>query len=64
MATYHDLVPGFRALLAQNSGLPEFYASVRRLAALTKDERHRQLGELGGQPMLAESETAQERVAR
>ena len=46
VATYYDLVPGFRALLAQQKTFPRFYAAVAKLAALSKDERHRQLTEL------------------
>ena len=38
---YTELVPAFRALLAREGGdLPRFYARVRDLAALPKDERH------------------------
>ncbi|HWW99213.1 aminopeptidase [Collimonas sp.] len=46
VATYYDLVPGFKALLAQQQTLPKFYVAVARLAALSKEERHRQLEEL------------------
>lgn len=53
IATYHDLVPGFRALLAQHGSLDKFYAAVRTLARLSKDARNQQLAILGGQPMLA-----------
>jgi predicted aminopeptidase len=46
VATYYDLVPGFKALLAQQQTFKKFYAAVARLAALNKEERHRQLEEL------------------
>lgn len=46
VATYYELVPGFKALLAQQHTFPKFYVAVARLAALSKDERHRQLEEL------------------
>lgn len=44
---YNQLVPAFRALLAENGDdLPRFYAAVKRLAALPKDARQLRLGEL------------------
>jgi predicted aminopeptidase len=43
IATYHDLVPAFRALLAQKKNMGEFYEAVRGLATRGKDERHQQL---------------------
>ncbi|SDX96475.1 Predicted aminopeptidase [Collimonas sp. OK242] len=46
VATYYELVPSFKALLAQQQTFQKFYAAVARLAALSKDERHRQLEEL------------------
>lgn len=51
IATYHDFVPGFRALMAQTKTLPRFYEAVRGLSKLDKDERHRQLAALGNTPM-------------
>jgi predicted aminopeptidase len=45
IATYHDLVPGFRALLAQEKRFDKFYAAVRALALLDKAERHRRLAQ-------------------
>lgn len=48
VATYHDLVPGFRALLAQKKNFPDFYAAVKRLAAEDQEQRHRQLAALAG----------------
>ncbi|RJG00140.1 aminopeptidase [Noviherbaspirillum saxi] len=47
IATYHDFVPGFRAMLAKQKDLGKFYAAVRSLSTLNKDERHRQLAGLG-----------------
>jgi predicted aminopeptidase len=47
IATYNDFVPGFRALLAREQGFDRFYAAVRRIAALDRDERHRRLALLG-----------------
>ena len=40
VATYEQLVPAFRALLAREGGdLPRFYAAVKELAALDKPQR-------------------------
>jgi len=39
VGAYNDLVPAFDALLAQSGGFPDFYAEVRRIAALPKGER-------------------------
>jgi predicted aminopeptidase len=47
IATYHDYVPAFRALLVQEQTFPKFYDAVRRLAALDKKERDRELAVLG-----------------
>ncbi|OGB26071.1 MAG: aminopeptidase [Burkholderiales bacterium RIFCSPLOWO2_02_FULL_57_36] len=46
VATYHDLVPGFRALLAQQGSLSGFYRKVRSLSTLEKNTRHAQLVQL------------------
>ena len=46
IATYHDLVPGFRALLAREKNFPAFYEAVKELARLDKAERHRRLTEM------------------
>lgn len=43
VATYQDLVPGFRALLAHERGFPRFYAAVAALAKLDKAERQRRV---------------------
>jgi len=45
VATYHDFVPAFRALLAQEKSLPQFYAAIQGLAALDKATRQRRLGQ-------------------
>jgi predicted aminopeptidase len=40
IGAYNDLVPSFDALLAQAGGdFPRFYGEVKRIAALSKDER-------------------------
>ncbi len=45
---YQTLVPAFRALLARHDGeLPRFYAAVRDLAALPREERRRALAAAG-----------------
>ncbi|MDP1910605.1 MAG: aminopeptidase, partial [Hyphomicrobium sp.] len=45
VAAYAELVPGFQALLAEQGGdLAKFYAAVRELARLPKDERNLRLG--------------------
>jgi predicted aminopeptidase len=47
IASYSELVPAFRALLAQEKGeLPVFYREVRDLAKLEKAERDRRLADL------------------
>jgi predicted aminopeptidase len=49
VGAYNDLLPAFRALLAQESGdLERFYERVRALAALPKAERDARLRALGG----------------
>ena len=45
VAIYHALVPQFQQLIAKHNGdLPAFYAEVKALAALGKDERALRLG--------------------
>lgn len=39
IATYHDLVPAFRAMLVREKDLPAFYQSVRKLAKMDKAAR-------------------------
>ena len=43
VATYHDLVPAFRALLGREKSFPKFYAEVKRLAAEDQQQRQQQL---------------------
>ena len=46
-AAYDELVPGFEALFeAEGRNWPRFYDAVRRLAGLSKNERHLALGSL------------------
>ncbi len=52
IATYHDLVPGFRALLAQQKSMSRFYEAVRALSMLDKTERHRRLASFAQTPSL------------
>ena len=47
IATYHDFVPGFRALLREKKDFAEFYREVIALAALNKQERDQELINLG-----------------
>ncbi|WP_234484068.1 aminopeptidase [Noviherbaspirillum pedocola] len=54
VATYHDFVPGFRALLQQEGSLPAFYAAVKRMAREDKSERDQQLALLGEPAHLAQ----------
>lgn len=50
VGAYNDLLPAFRALLAQQGGdLPRFYAAARALADLPRAERHARLRALGGE---------------
>lgn len=46
VATYHDFVPAFRELFAQQKSFPRFYAAAKALADLDKDERHQRLAAL------------------
>ncbi|MCU0936619.1 MAG: aminopeptidase [Gammaproteobacteria bacterium] len=44
ITTYHELAPGFRALLERHGGdLPAFYRAVAELAILPRDERREHL---------------------
>jgi predicted aminopeptidase len=59
VATYHDLVPGFRALLAQEKSFTKFYSAVRSLSALDKISRNRQLAQYAQMaPLAAQAEPA------
>jgi predicted aminopeptidase len=47
IASYTELLPAFRALLAQSQGdLPAFYRAVREIAKLEKPERDARLAKL------------------
>ena len=61
IATYHDFVPGFRALLAQQKRFDKFYQAVKMLAGLDKDERHRRLAAFAGPPAIADNASAASR---
>jgi predicted aminopeptidase len=54
VATYHDFVPGFRALLEQQGSLPAFYAAVKRLASEDKEAREEKLSALSEPARLAQ----------
>jgi predicted aminopeptidase len=41
IATYEDFVPAFRAMLRRDGSLSRFYKSVKQLAELDRNERHR-----------------------
>ncbi len=56
IATYHDLVPAFRAMLARDKDFPAFYREVRALAVMDKPARHRQLAHMGEPVPLAAHE--------
>ena len=48
VVTYHDLAPGFDAMLARHDGdLAAFYAEVEALAEQPREERRRRLADLG-----------------
>ncbi|MGE5650011.1 MAG: aminopeptidase [Bacillota bacterium] len=53
IATYHDFVPGFKALLMQQKRFDKFYQAVKRLASLDETERHRQLAAMSPPPTMA-----------
>jgi predicted aminopeptidase len=55
IATYHDFVPGFRAILNKEKRFDRFYAAVKSLSTMDKDDRHRQLVALGKPTLTAEN---------
>lgn len=56
VATYHDFVPGFRAMLTQQKSMGKFYEAVRQLSTLGKEERHHVLARYGNvEPINAEN---------
>lgn len=58
IATYHDFVPGFRALLTQQQSLAQFYEAVRTMSVLDKEVRHGQLARLGEPAAMAAHQAA------
>jgi len=57
VATYHDYLPAFRALLKQERTFVRFYAAVQKIATLDLVQRRQQLDQLGRPVMLnAESD--------
>lgn len=53
VATYHDYVPAFRALLAEQKSLGKFYRAVKLMAALDGTTRRQQLAQLSRHAALA-----------
>jgi len=53
IATYHDHVPAFRNLLAQEKTFPRFYEAARALAQLDRKERNARLAQLGRPTIMA-----------
>jgi predicted aminopeptidase len=53
VATYHDYVPAFRELLAEQKSLGKFYRAVKTMAALDATARRQQLAELSRHAALA-----------
>ncbi|TWI61453.1 putative aminopeptidase [Pseudoduganella lurida] len=53
VATYNDLLPGFKALLAQEKTFPRFYAAVQRMSNLPSVERNERLAQLAQAAMPA-----------
>ncbi len=49
VATYERYVPAFRVMLAKEQGFKPFYAAVKRLAAMDKQERQQRLMRLAAQ---------------
>ncbi|MBC7503042.1 MAG: aminopeptidase [Herminiimonas sp.] len=64
VATYHDFVPAFRALLEQQGSFSKFYAAVQRLANVDKTDRQQQLARLGKLSPLAANKRASADMAR
>lgn len=52
IATYHDYVPAFRALLAKEGRFDRFYAAVKQLSSLDKEARRSRLASLAEVPQL------------
>jgi predicted aminopeptidase len=63
VATYNDLLPGFRALLAQQKDFQHFYAAVQSMSNLPSVERHERLHQLAQlAPPPAETTLAEKRA--
>lgn len=59
VATYHDQVPGFRALLRETNDFPAFYRAVIALSRLDKVQRDSQLAALAAAaPVVLHADTA------
>lgn len=59
VSTYHDFVPAFRKMLAENGGdFSRFYASCKALGKLDKNERHKKLDEMVKDRSRADINTA------
>ncbi|ABR89426.1 Uncharacterized conserved protein [Janthinobacterium sp. Marseille] len=59
VATYHDLVPGFRALLRETNDFPGFYRAVIELSRLDKVQRDGRLAALAAtEPVVSHTDTA------
>lgn len=56
ISTYHDFVPGFRALLERQGSFSKFYQTVRNLASLDEASRHKLLA-AAGQPATMAART-------
>ncbi|UGQ46047.1 aminopeptidase [Massilia endophytica] len=61
VATYNDLLPGFRALLVQQKDFPHFYAAVQSMSNLPSVERHERLTQLARLAPPAPDTTVAER---
>jgi len=58
VATYNDLLPGFRALLLKEKAFPQFYIAVRNMSNLPSVERHDRLHELARTTLLTNTAAA------
>jgi predicted aminopeptidase len=62
VATYHDYLPAFRALLKQERTFVRFYGAVQKIATLDLVQRRQQLDQLG-RPVMLNAETGKEAAA-
>lgn len=53
IATYHEFVPGFKALLQEKKTFADFYREVIKLSALDKADRRRKLATLAASKPIA-----------